>query len=118
MNTDSGFVFVIHSFTIKSNTNIAQATSLEQKVSALYLFHDNIMWTEGVRFLSWSPVVNFLQARGTNWSTIPVMCLRFSDWPISIQNWVYIFHRVLSNPYSDVLCSEECQAQKLLAHMR
>ena len=35
-------------------------------------------------------------------------------WPISIHNWVYIFHHVLSDPYSDVLCSEECQKQKLL----
>ena len=24
------------------------------------------------------------------------------------------FHRVLSDPYSDVLCSEECQTKKLL----
>ena len=32
-----------------------------------------------------------------------VMYLRFSDWPISIHNWVYIFHRVLSDPYSAVL---------------
>ena len=31
-----------------------------------------------------------------------------------IYNWVYIFHRVLSDPYSDVLCSEECQTRKLL----
>ena len=30
-------------------------------------------------------------------------CLRFSDWPISIHNRVYIFHRVLSDHYSDVL---------------
>ena len=40
--------------------------------------------------------------------------LRFSNWPISIHNWVYIFHRVLSDPFSDVLCSEECQTKKLL----
>ena len=45
---------------------------------------------------------------------MPVTCLHFSDWPISIHNWVYIFHRVLSDPDSDVLCSEECQAKKLL----
>ena len=42
------------------------------------------------------------------------MCLRFSDWPISIHNWVYIFHRVLSDPYPGVLFSEECQTKKLL----
>ena len=58
-------------------------------------------------------MVIFLKARGTDWSTIPVLCLRFSDWPISIHNWVYIFHRVLSNPDSDVLCSEEYQTKKL-----
>ena len=34
-------------------------------------------------------------------------------WPISIHNWVYIFHRVLSDPYSDVLCLKECQPTKL-----
>ena len=39
---------------------------------------------------------------------------RFSDWPISIQNWVYIFFNVLSVPYSEVLCSEEFQTKKLL----
>ena len=44
---------------------------------------------------------------------MPVLCLRFSDWPISIHNWVYIFHRVLSDPYFDVLYSEECQTKKL-----
>ena len=42
---------------------------------------------------------------------------RFSDWPISIHNWVYFFHRVLSDPYSDVLCPEECQTKKLLVNM-
>ena len=42
-----------------------------------------------------------------------VMCLHFSVWPISIHNWVYIFHRVLSDPYSDVLYSEGCQTKKL-----
>ena len=42
------------------------------------------------------------------------MCLLFSDWPISIHNWVNVFHRVLSDPYSDVLCSKECQTKKLL----
>ena len=31
-----------------------------------------------------------------------VLRLRFSDWPISIHNWVYIFHSVLSDPDSDV----------------
>ena len=59
-------------------------------------------------------MVIFLKARGTDWSAIPVLCLRFSDWPISIHNWVYIFHHVFSDPYSDVLCSEECQTKKLL----
>ena len=39
--------------------------------------------------------------------------LRFSDWPISIHN-PYIFHRVLSDPYPDVLCSVEYQTKKLL----
>ena len=34
-----------------------------------------------------------------------------------IHNWVYIFHRVLLDPYSDVLRSEECQTKKLLANM-
>ena len=48
-------------------------------------------------------MVIFLQARGTDWSTKPVLCLRFSDWPISIHNWVYIFHRVLSDPDSDAI---------------
>ena len=60
-------------------------------------------------------ICNFLQARSTDWPTLPVRCLRFSNWPISIHNWKYIFHRVLSDPYSDVLCSEECQTKKLLA---
>ena len=27
------------------------------------------------------------------------------------------FHRVLSDPYSDVLCSEECQTKKLSVNM-
>ena len=54
-------------------------------------------------------MVIFLLARGTDWSTIPFLCLRFSDWHISIHNWVYIFHRVLSDPYF-----EECQTKKLL----
>ena len=40
--------------------------------------------------------------------------MRFSDWPISIDNWVYIFHRVLSDPYSDVLWSEEGRTNRLL----
>ena len=48
---------------------------------------------------------------------MPVLCLRFSDWLISIHNWIYIFHRVLSDHYSDVLCSEECQTKKLFANM-
>ena len=43
---------------------------------------------------------------------MPVICLRFSDWPISIHKWVYIFHRVFP-PYSDVLYSEECQTKKV-----
>ena len=34
---------------------------------------------------------------------MPFVCLRFSDWPILIHNWVYISHRVLSDPYSDDL---------------
>ena len=42
------------------------------------------------------------------------MCLRFSDWPISIHNWVYIFPSCFFGTYSDVLCSEECQTKKLL----
>ena len=45
---------------------------------------------------------------------IPVLCLHFSEWPISIHNWVYIFHSVLSDPDIDILCSEECQMKKLL----
>ena len=32
---------------------------------------------------------------------------------VSEQLGIY-FHRVLSDPYSDVLCSEECQTKKLL----
>ena len=44
----------------------------------------------------------FLQARGTDWRIVPVMCLRFSDWPISIHNSVYIFHLALADPYSDI----------------
>ena len=40
--------------------------------------------------------------------------LRFSDWPISIHNWVYIFPSCFFGTYSDVLCSEECQTKKLL----
>ena len=28
---------------------------------------------------------------------------------------VYFFHGVLSEPYSDGLCSEECQTKKLVA---
>ena len=28
------------------------------------------------------------------------------------------FHRVLSDPYSDVLCSEECQTKKLLVYCK
>ena len=62
-------------------------------------------------------MVIFLWARGTDWSTIPVLCLRFSDWPISIYNLAYIFHRVLSDPYSDILRSKECHTKKLLANM-
>ena len=42
------------------------------------------------------------------------MCLRFSDWPISIHNWVYIFPSCFFGTYSDVLCSEECQTKRLL----
>ena len=45
---------------------------------------------------------------------MPDMCLRFSDWPFSIHNWGYIFHRLLSDPYSDDLYSEECQMKRLL----
>ena len=30
---------------------------------------------------------------------------------------MYIFHSVLSDPCSDVLCSQECQTKKLLADM-
>ena len=41
------------------------------------------------------------------------MCLGFSDWFLTVM--LYIFYRVLSNPYSEVLCSEECQKKKLLA---
>ena len=44
---------------------------------------------------------------------MPIMCLRFSDWHISIRIWVYIFNCILSDPYPDVLYSEECQANKL-----
>ena len=74
--------------------------------------------TEGVRLLSLTSVVTFLQARGTYWTTIPVTCLRISDWPISIHNWLYIVQRVLSDPYSDALSSEECQTTKLLVNMQ
>ena len=56
--------------------------------------------------------------RGTDWSTIPVLCLRFSDWPISIHNWVYIFPSCFFGTYSDVLCSEECQTKKLLVNCK
>ena len=45
---------------------------------------------------------------------MPVIFLRISAWPISIHNWVYIFHRVISDTYSDVLYCEECQTKKLL----
>ena len=31
---------------------------------------------------------------------------------------MYIFHRVLSDPYSDVLCSEECQTKKILVYCK
>ena len=40
--------------------------------------------------------------------------MRFSDWPISIHKLGIYFHRVLSDPDSDVLCSEECQTKELL----
>ena len=43
---------------------------------------------------------------------MPVMCLRFSDLPILIHNWVCIFHRVLSHPNSDVLYCENYQTKK------
>ena len=43
----------------------------------------------------------------------PLISKKVSDWPISIHNWVYIFHRVLSDPNSDVLYSEVCQVKKL-----
>ena len=42
-----------------------------------------------------------------------VIFLRFSDRPILIQNWVYIFHCVRSDPYPDVLYSEEYQTKML-----
>ena len=46
---------------------------------------------------------------------MPVTCLRFSDWPIPIHNWVllYIFHLALSGPFSDVLYFEECQTKNI-----
>ena len=56
----------------------------------------------------------FLYASGTIGPNEPVLCLRFSCWPISIHNWVLIFYLILLDPYSDVLCSEECQTKKLL----
>ena len=46
--------------------------------------------------------------------------MKQGHWPFSIHNWVYIFHlvhHVLSDPHSDVLCSEVCQTKKLLANM-
>ena len=47
-------------------------------------------------------MVIFVWARSTDRSTIPVLCLRFSDWPLSIHNWVYNFQCALSDPFSDV----------------
>ena len=49
---------------------------------------------------------------------ITVNILRFSDWPISIHNCVYIFHPVLLDPDSEVSCTEECQTKKLLVCCR
>ena len=43
-----------------------------------------------------------------------VMCSRYFNWPSLFYNWVYIFHLVLSEPYSDVLNFKECQAKQLL----
>ena len=42
-----------------------------------------------------------------------VTCFCFSDQPISIHYWVYIFHFVLPEPYFYVLHSEEWQMKKL-----
>ena len=55
----------------------------------------------------------FFVAGSTDWTTIPVLCLRFSDWPISIHDWVSIFHHVLLDPNSEVICSEKCHMKKL-----
>ena len=59
-------------------------------------------------------MVIFLKASGTDWSTIPVLRLRFSDWPISIHNLACIFHRVLSNPMKFYTVCSVCDAEVLL----
>ena len=59
-------------------------------------------------------MVIFLKARGTDWSTIPVLSCVFLIGLFRSTTGYIFFHRVLSDPYSDVLCSEECQTKKLL----
>ena len=61
-----------------------------------------------------APAVNLIKE--LKWPTVQEMIKQETATVVfkSINRLGPTYHRVLSDPYSDVLCSEECQATKLL----
>ena len=62
------------------------------------------MLTEGIFYLSLTPVVILQEACSTDWTTIKGLVLEFLWLGNLIHKLMYIFHLVLLFPYSDIYC--------------